>query len=148
MKKLILLICIVIISGCATNKYYYIKNNTANLIDDVLVNDTLKILKMQKITARSTIYLDFKLKNNYEKSLSEKLRLAGYAVKELDNEQVLTDTDIKLSYIVDYIEKNKNSEIIRLYLRMNDDRYTKAYAYNITDGFKELSSWSVNNVRQ
>lgn len=150
MKRIVLLLIIAVIavSGCSSKKYYYVSNSTGKLINDTLINDTLKILRVQKITAKSTIYLDFKIKNSFEKGLSEKLRLAGYAVKELDNKQVLNDTDIKLSYTVDYIDKQKHTDIIRLYLTINEDIYTKGYAYNIENGFKELSLWSVNNVGQ
>lgn len=154
MKIKILLLLILIISGCSSKTQMNIINiKTDKLGYEFISNDIVLLLKNIYPPAKTPIVINIKDNEEFSEFLENNLRQAGYAVREIQHiEATVYPNEKELKFTIDTINENSDEKKVkkinndtsinfRTSVKINNILYSRMYVMYSNYEINAVSGW-------
>lgn len=136
MKKTLLMLLLLILSGCAAKNINIITVKLDDKLNEVIFTDTIDILNKYIKPDVSNLII-YSKENKFLNTFEQHLRIAGYAVLVTPKEINTKENDYIFGYILDTVDKKKvnkkNIKTIRYSFMLNTAFCSRLYEINTTD---------------
>ncbi len=136
MKKTLLMLLLLILSGCAAKNINIITVKLDDKLNEVIFTDTIDILNKYIKPDVSNLII-YSKDNKFLNMLEQNLRIAGYAVLVTPKEINIKENDYVFGYILDTVDTKKVNKrtikTIRYSFMLNTASCSKLYEINTTD---------------
>lgn len=136
MKKILLMLVLLILSGCAAKDINVITVKLDDKLNEVIYTDTIDLLNKYIKPDKSNLII-YSKENKFLNNLEQHLRIAGYAVLVTPKEINTKENDYVFGYILDTVDKKKVNKrtvkTIRYSFILNSASCSRLYEINTTD---------------